>query len=70
MAISNINALTMAYKTIPATVDLLGSSFSPTSKSVGDTNAMWGIPAGNIIAIWVHNLALTPNATLTWGTFN
>ena len=59
----------MAYKTVSVTADILGSSFSPESKLVGDTNQLWGIPAVNIISVWVHNLSLTPNATLVWGTY-
>lgn len=61
MASGTINSLTIGklmYKQIPLTAEMIGTSFSPASRNVGNAYNLFGIHANCVVAVWVHNLSL------------
>ncbi len=60
----------LRYKVIQMTESVFGTSFSPTSRRIGDTETLFGVPANKIAGFAFHNCSLTPAAIMIAGTYD
>lgn len=61
---------TVLHKEVVLTTTTIGTSFSPTSRMIGDSTTLFGVPAAKILSINIRDGSLSPASILIWGFYS